>query len=49
MSQESPATGALSLAKLSEELAEATGTTAEAIEEGTDELEPPADATVIDE
>jgi len=51
MSQESPATDALSLAELSEELAEATDTTAETIEDGAAELdiEPPADATVVDE
>ncbi len=51
MTQESPADDALTLAELSEDLAEATGTTAEAIEEGAAELEiaSPADATVVDE
>jgi hypothetical protein len=51
MSQESPAEDAITLEELSEELADATGTTAEEIERGAEELEisPPSEATVVDE
>lgn len=51
MSQEPPVEDALSLEELSEELANAEGTTAEEIERGADELEiaPPTEATVVDE
>jgi hypothetical protein len=51
MSQEPPTDDALTLGELSEDLAEATGTTAETIEEGAADLKiaPPADATVVDE
>ncbi|WP_281195746.1 hypothetical protein [Halorubrum sp. F4] len=51
MSQESPAEDALTLEELSEELANATGTTIEEIERGAEELEiaPPSEATVVDE
>lgn len=51
MSQESPVEDALSLEELSEELAEATGTTAEEIERGAEEIEiaPPWEATIVDE
>ena len=50
MSQEAPTEDALSLEELSEELAEATGTTVEEIERGAEELElgPPEDGTVVD-
>jgi hypothetical protein len=51
MSQESPVEDALTPEELSELLAEATGTTSEAIERGAAELEiaPPEEATVVDE
>lgn len=51
MSQESPVKDALTPEELSEVLAEATGTTAEEIERGAEELEiaPPEDATVVDD
>jgi len=51
MSQEPPAEDALTLEELSEELADATGTTAEEIERGAEELEiaPPSEADVVDE
>lgn len=50
MSQEAPIEDALSLEELSEELAEATGTTVEEIERGAEELElgPPEEGTVVD-
>jgi len=51
MSQESPAEDALTLEELSGELADATGTTPDAIERGAEELEiaPPGEADVVDE
>lgn len=51
MSQESPVEDALMPEELSELLAEATGTTPEAIERGTAALEiaPPEEAIVVDE
>lgn len=51
MSQESPAEDALTLEELSDELADATGTTADAIERGAEELKiaPPSEADVVDE
>jgi hypothetical protein len=51
MSQESPVEDALTPEELSEVLAEATGTTPEAIEQGAAELDiaPPEEATVVDE
>ena len=51
MSQESPVEDALTPEELSELLAEATGTTPEAIERGAAELKiaPPEEATVVDE
>lgn len=51
MSQESPVENALSLDELTEELAEAEGTTVEEIERSADDLEiaPPEEATVVDE
>ena len=49
MSQESPVEDALSPDELSAILAEATGTTAEEIEQGAEELNlsPPDEATVV--
>jgi hypothetical protein len=51
MSQESPAEDALTLEELSDALADATGSTREEIERGSDELEiaPPSEASVVDE
>jgi hypothetical protein len=51
MSQETPVKNALTPEGLSEVLAEATGTTPEAIERGAKELDlaPPEEATVVDE
>lgn len=51
MSQQSPIENALSLDELTEELAEAEGTTPAEIEQGANDLEiaPPEEATVVDE
>ncbi|WP_254824903.1 DUF7718 family protein [Haloglomus halophilum] len=51
MSQESPVEDALSPEELSEVLAEATGTTAEEIERGAEEMElaPPEEGTVVED
>ena len=51
MSQESPTEDALTLDELSDALADATGTTREEIERGSEELEiaPASEATVVDE
>ena len=51
MSRDSPTDDVLSLEELSEALAEATGTTAEEIEQGAKEIDiaPPEEATVVDE
>lgn len=51
MTQDPPTEDALTLDELSDTLADATGTTREEIERGSDDLEiaPPTEATVDDE
>ncbi|WP_161973249.1 hypothetical protein [Halostella litorea] len=51
MGRESPTEDALSLTELSAELADATGSTTEAIERGAENLEiaPPAEADIVEE